>query len=327
MVVAFAYTAGWLSPERLGPGRFITALSPPGGPALGHRRNHVKGICVTGLFEANGAGSALTTASMLRQGSYPVIGRFSLGSAEPSASDATTRVRGFGFRITAPDGEEWRSATIDVPFFPVATPSAFLALLQASGSKDPGAMGQFAAAHPEIKAFGAWAASAPWTGSFAEERYNSLDAFLFTDASGTTKPVRWSLLPQATPHDLAPDELAKLGPAFLQPELQKRIAGGPIAWTMRLMIGAPGDPTDNPSAAWPDGRQTVDVGTLTLQRVAAEATGPCRDINFDPVVLPDGIRTSDDPFPAARSSAYAKSFDLRTEEADAYPHTGPGQQP
>ena len=79
-------------------------------------------------------------------------------------------------------------------------------------------------------------------GSFAEERYNGLDAFLFTDASGATKAVRWSLLPQAAVQDVAPDELAKLGANFLQPELQKRIAGGPIAWKMTLTTGAPGEP-------------------------------------------------------------------------------------
>ena len=33
------------------------------------------------------------------------------------------------------------------------------------------------------------------------------------------------------------------------------------------------------------------------------------------------MRTSDDPFPAARSSAYAKSYDLRTAEAKDYPRT------
>ncbi len=54
---AFAFTAGWLSPGRLTPDRIVAAFAPPGGAALGHRRNHAKGICFTGVFEANGAGS------------------------------------------------------------------------------------------------------------------------------------------------------------------------------------------------------------------------------------------------------------------------------
>ncbi|MGY4370410.1 hypothetical protein ACVW1A_006475 [Bradyrhizobium sp. LB1.3] len=57
---AFAYTAGWLSPGRLTPERMIAALTPPSGAPLGHRRNHAKGICFTGIFEANGDGVELS---------------------------------------------------------------------------------------------------------------------------------------------------------------------------------------------------------------------------------------------------------------------------
>jgi catalase len=88
-----------------------------------------------------------------------------------------------------------------------------------------------------------------------------------------------------------------------------------------VTVANPDDQTANPSKAWPDDRRTVQVGTLTVQQIEPEADGPCRDINFDPTVLPSGMRTSDDPFPAARSSAYAKSYDLRTAEAKDYPHT------
>src|SRR6478672_9371370 len=49
--------------------------------------------------------------------------------------------------------------------------------------------------------------------------------------------------------------------------------------------------------------------------------GPCRDFNYDPTILPTGIAVSDDPLLAARSAAYAKSFDLRTAEAADYPYT------
>ncbi|HLZ66642.1 MAG TPA: catalase, partial [Aliidongia sp.] len=52
---AFAYTAGWLSPQRITPNKLVDAFSPPGGEPLGHRRNHAKGICFTGMFEANGS--------------------------------------------------------------------------------------------------------------------------------------------------------------------------------------------------------------------------------------------------------------------------------
>jgi len=318
---AFAYTAGWFSPQRLTPDKLVAALAPPTGAALGHRRNHAKGICFTGVFEANGAGSALSKAQVFTRGRYPVLGRLNLATADANAPDATVRVRGMGLQISTPDGEVWRSAMIDPPFFPVSTPQAFYELLLASASKDPDAMKTFAGAHPEIAAFGAWAKSAPWTGSYAEERFNSLNSFVFTDSSGAEHTVRWSLLPAAQPVPVSPEDLAKRGPNFLEQEITERVRGGPQRWTMVVSVANPGDPTADPSKAWPEDRRAVEVGTLTVQQIEPEPDGPCRDINFDPTVLPSGMRTSDDPFPAARSAAYARSYDLRTAEAKDYPRT------
>jgi catalase len=66
---------------------------------------------------------------------------------------------------------------------------------------------------------------------------------------------------------------------------------------------------------------------LVVTQIVPEADGACRDINFDPTVLPEGIRTSDDPFPAARSAAYAVSYDRRTAESEHYPRTQTGGKP
>src|SRR5271154_1125560 len=115
--ICFIYTAGWLSPHRLTPKKLVAGLAPPGGPALGHRRNHAKGICFTGTFEANGEGSALSKAQVFVRGQYPVVGRFNLGTPNPNAADAMVRVRGIGIQITSPDGQQWRSGMIDAPIF------------------------------------------------------------------------------------------------------------------------------------------------------------------------------------------------------------------
>jgi catalase len=317
---AFAYTAGWLSPRRLTPDKFVAAFAPPTGPSLGHRRNHAKGICFTGVFEANGAGAELSRAQVFARGQYPVLGRFNLGTPDANAADATVRVRGLGISI-------WRSAMINPPFFPVATPQAFYPLLRASGSKDPNALPAFAAAHPEFAKFGEWAKNAPWTGSYAEERFNGINSFVFIDASGVERVVRWSLVPAAQPVPVAPDELANRGPDFLEQEIAQRVADAPQRWTMVVIVANAGDRTADPSKPWPADRRTIEVGTLIAQHVQAERDGPCRDINFDPTVLPSGMRTSDDPFPAARSAAYAKSYDLRTAEAKDYPRSATEVKP
>ena len=329
LAAAFAYTAGWLSPDCLTPDKLVQALAPAEGPALGHRRNHAKGICFTGRFEANGNGTELSRARVFAKGQYPVVGRFNFSTVDPNAPDATSRVRGMGLEITTPDGGQWRSAMIDPPFFPVATPEAFYALLQASASKDPDAMKNFAGAHPEIAAFGAWAGSAPWAESYAEETYNGLNAFLFIDGTGAKHAVRWSLVPQAEVKSMSGEDFAKLGPDHLAAEVTARVGKEPQLWTMVVTVANPDDPVADPSKAWPDDRRKVEVGTLVVQQVEAERDGPCRDINFDPTILPDGITVSDDPFPAARSAAYARSFNLRTAEEKDYPRgqSATGAQP
>lgn len=328
---AFAYTAGWFSPHRLTPSRIVAELGAPAPADLGHRRNHAKGVCFTGRFDANGAGTALSRAAVFTTGSYPVVGRFNLGTPNPAAKDASVRVRGLSIQVKPPGGQEWRSGMITAPFFPVSTPQAFYALLAASGSKDPNAMATFITAHPEFKPFGAWAKTGPWTGSYAEERYNGLNTFRFTNALGIGHAVRWSFLPAARPAPVDPAALDAGGADLLEQEITRRVQAGPVRWTMQVTVADPTDPTADPSQPWPADRHTLDVGTLVVSQVQPEHDGPCRDINYDPTVLPDGIATSDDPFPAARSAAYAVSYDLRTAEAANYPRTAPahaeGAQP
>jgi catalase len=321
LVAAIAFTAGWLTPERLTPAKIVNALAPPGGPALGFRRNHAKGICFTGTFESNGAAADLSEAPMFARGSYPVTGRFNLGTPDPKAPDATVQVRGVGLRIVAPDGREWRTAMINLPFFPVATPQAFYDLLKASAdTSDPDAMKNFAAAHPEFGAFVGWAGSAPWTGSFAQEQYNSINSFVFTSATGQEQTVRWSFVPAAQAEAVPVDQLKARGDNFLDADITQRVQSAPQKWTLVVTLANPGDPTADPSKAWPEDRRKVEAGTLVVSAIEPEPDGPCRDLNFDPTVLPPGMHVSDDPFPAARSAAYAVSFDRRTAEDKYYPH-------
>ncbi len=319
---AFAYTAGWFSPDRLTSTKLVGSLAPPGGPVPGYRRNHAKGICFTGVFEANGTGTELSIARVFASGAYPVVGRFNLATPNPFAADDSVRVRGLGLQISTPDGGVWRSAMIDAPVFSVATPADFYTLQEAGSSKDPDAMKHFAAAHPEFAGFAHWAGTSPWTGSYAEEPYNGLNAFIFTNAAGTHHAVRWSLHPQAQVLPISKDDFAKLGgPNYLDQEIIERVGREPQRWTMVVTVANRGDPTADPTKAWPADRRSLEVGTLIAQKIEAEASGPCRDITFDPTILPKGISVSDDPFPAARSAAYSKSYDARVAEASAYPHT------
>jgi catalase len=87
-----------------------------------------------------------------------------------------------------------------------------------------------------------------------------------------------------------------------------------LEWHLVITVGQPGDPTNDATLSWPPDREQLDVGTLTIDHVESEDTSPARDINFDPLVLPNGIAASDDPLLSARSAAYAQSFTRREGE-------------
>jgi catalase len=321
---AFIYTGGWLSPDGLTPEQIVNVLNDRGGNPIGHRRNHVKGVCFTGTLDASGAGTRLSAAPMFAAGRYPVIGRFAIAVGNPMAPDTAGRVRSMAIDVITPDGQEWRSGMNDSPVFAVSTPQGFYDLavaadiVPATGKPDPVAMQRFAAAHPESAAFSQWARTAPWTASFADQTYNSLNAFRFVDAQGISRAVRWSMQSDTAPHAVAPEDLARLGPDFLAQDLKQRLSQGPLRWHLVVTVAAPGDPTNDATKAWPAEREHVDVGTLVVDRAQDEADGPCRDINYDPLILPAGIWPSDDPLPPARSSAYGNAFDRRSAEVRFY---------
>ncbi|MCB8879843.1 catalase family peroxidase [Acidisoma cellulosilytica] len=327
----FAYAGGWFSPARLTPARIVTALADRGGDPLGHRRNHSKGVCFTGDFAANGQGAHYSTAAVLAKGDYPVTGRFGIATGNLLAADITGRVKSMAIRIVAPNGAEWRSGMNDSPVFAVATPQAFYEMTQAqdvdpaTGKPDPAAMKHFAKTHPGFAPFAAWAKTTPWTPSWADQPYNSLNAFRFIDAGGDRHLVRWSMQPTVPLDPVPVAELAKLGPNYLQNDLSQRLTKGPLTWHLIVTLAAPGDPSNDATKAWPTDRTHVVVGTLTVNQTQPEANGPCRDLNYDPTILPTGIQISDDPLLPARSAAYAKSFDLRTSEAADYPRKTPAE--
>ena len=88
----------------------------------------------------------------------------------------------------------------------------------------------------------------------------------------------------------------------------------PLHWHLVLIVGQTGDSTTDATLPWPDSREKVDVGTLTLDRAEAEEDSAATDLNFDPLVLPSGITPTDDPLFSARSAAYSQSFTRREGE-------------
>lgn len=317
-VGAFVYVGGWLTRDQLSPARFTDGFEQVDGVHSGFRRNHAKGLCAAGFFDSNGNGVRLSKAVVFQPGRIPVIGRFSLAGGQPYAADSEDAVRGLGLEFSLSDGEFWRTAMINLPVFPVNTPEAFYERLIASvpnpktGKPDPEKMKGFLTRHPEtVQAINVIKAQ-PVASGFNDTTFHSLNAFRFTNAAGETKPVRWLLLPEHAPK---PPTAGARGKNYLFDELIDEIHRQPLRWRLVLIVGKPGDPTNDATVAWPADREQVDVGTVTIDNVESEATGAATDINFDPLVLPSGITPSDDPLLSARSAVYSQSFTRRAGES------------
>jgi catalase len=319
VVAAFLYLGGWFSPQKLTPARFVDEFERVNGIHSGFRRNHAKGVCVRGFFDSNGQGTRLSKAVVFQSGRVPVIGRFSLGGGNPYATDELSTIRGLGLQFSLSDGEEWRTAMVDLPVFPFKDPQAFYDNLVASQrdpnahQPDPAKAAAFLASHPDTaRALAIIKSHAPSSG-FDNSAYYGLNAFRFVNADGASTYVRWTLAP-VQPYEAGTGTSQDKN--FLFDGLIASIHQHPLQWHLIMTVAQPGDPTDNATIQWPEGREQVDVGTLTLDSVESEETSPAREINFDPLVLPAGMAPSDDPLLSARSAVYSQSFTRRAGEKE-----------
>ncbi|WP_440976391.1 catalase family peroxidase [Pseudoxanthomonas winnipegensis] len=325
LAVAFAWVGGWfgrgLTPQQM------TDTIEAGKPHPGFRRAHTKGVCVAGAFTPSAQAPQLSKARVFTQPSTPILGRLSIGGGDPHGADSQARVRSVALLLKTDDGQEWRTAMNSFPFFVVATPEGFQAQNLASapdpatGKPDPVKMAAFLAQYPEAKKFLAWTKSAPWSNSWANTQFNGVNSFWFTNAQGERYAVRWSLRPQAPFEALSEAQRAQSDADFLSEEFDTRLAKGPVKWDLVVTEAGDGDPIDDPSQPWPDDRTQVVAGTVTFTATSPQDTGACRDINYDPTVLPDGMAPSKDPILAARSAVYSVSFNRREHEI------GTGQAP
>jgi catalase len=316
----FAYVGGWFTPNELTPARFVDGFEYVNGVHSGFRRNHAKGVGVSGFFESNGIGVRLSEAVVFRPGRVPVIGRFSLGGGQPFAADAPNAVRGLGLEFSLPNGELWRAAMINLPVFPFSTPEAFYEQMIASkpdpstGKPDPVKMKEFLARHPETAEALTVIKDQPVSSGFENSTFHGLNTFRFINSTGDSIPVRWILMPMPS-FESASTASAPQDKNYLFGALISQIHRQPLRWHLIVIVGHEGDPTHDATIAWPTGRERVDVGTLTLDRIESDDTSAATDINFDPLVLPAGIAPSDDPLLSARSAVYSQSFTRRAGEA------------
>ncbi|WP_031363014.1 catalase family peroxidase [Caballeronia sordidicola] len=280
----------------------------------GFRVNHAKGLVATGSFVATPAASALSRAALFDGSSIPFTVRFSNDGGFPAIPDgAPGNIKGMAVKFHMVGGAEVDIVMLAIKTFPMATGEEFRDLLMAisespDGTPKPTRFDEFAASHPTVPAaFG----TAGTPDSFAHEEYCGLNAFIFIDKAGRRQAVRYIMTPDELVY-LTADEAARQPPDFLIDDLPQRIAKKPVVFHLTAQLAEAGDQTKDPSQPWPNDRQVLDLGVLTLHKALADSREVQKDLLFLPTNLPDGIELSDDRMPVIRSAVYGVAFTRRS---------------
>jgi catalase len=283
-----------------------------GGIHPGFRFAHAKGLVLTGTFTPAKSAHSISRAAHLRGGTVPVTVRLSDGTGVPQINDDNSNAspRGMAIRFALPGGAFTDIVANSHNGFFVGTGDDFLAFLKAIAatkpdSPHPSPIEQFLGGHP--RALKVIMDSKALPKSFATLGFFGNNAFVFVDSAGTRRVGRYQILPVAGIHHLDSTTATKLSPNYLFEELTRRIARGPIKYRLLVQLANPGDPTNDGSIVWPGDRQRVELGTLSLTKIAPNNAELQRSLTFNPIYLTDGIQLSDDPFVPLRSAVYALS--------------------
>jgi catalase len=293
--------------------QIIDAIEAITGRHEGYRAVHAKGTLCAGTFHPSARAAEVCRAAHFQDGDVRAHVRFSNGSGDPENRDAAQDGRGMAVKLYLPDGGTTDIVCISRRQFFVRTPEDFLEFTRArkpdpeTGQPDLEKLGAFLGAHPEAGPAVQEQVESKAPVSYATTDYNSLHAFRFTAPDGTQRWVRYHWEPEAGVATLESEEAEAKDRDYLQHELAERLEAGPAGFVLSVAVAEEGDPLDDPTQAWPNERETIELGRLEVTALAFDRDRDGDVLVFDPIRVTDGIETADDPILQARSDAYAES--------------------
>jgi catalase len=291
----------------------VDAINEISGVHPGHRAAHAKGTLLSGTFTPNGNAGALTTAAHLQDEPTRVTARFSNGGGDPAIPDYAREGRGMAVKFYLPDGGKTDIVALTLPCFFVRTPEDFLEFTRAR--KEPERlMPDWLGAHPEALTAIQAALSADPPLSYATCAYNSIHSFRWVSADGGSRFVRYRWEPDAGQQTLSPDDAKARGRDYLQQDI---LARGETSFRLQAILAEEEDAVDDPTVAWPDEREHVEVGRLVLDGPEHGREREGDVLVFDPTRVTDGIELSDDRVLHFRGPAYSVSVERRISPASA----------
>jgi catalase len=277
----------------------------------GFRPAHAKGLMCSGTFTPAAGAAQLTRAPHAGRPSTPVTVRFSDSTGLPTVPDndpALSGPRGFAVRFHLGEHDHTDVIGHSTNGFPVRTGEEFVEFLRAAaaaGAGKPEMMGSFLAAHPNAKRF--VEAPKPIPSSFAREAYFAVTSFKFTNAAGASRHGRFRIRPSDGTEYLSNEQAARNPPTFLFDEIGPRLTNGPAKLGIFVQMAGPGDDVTDASTPWPESREELTFGTITLTARVDDSEPERRKMIFDPLPRIDGIDSSGDPLTEARADLYLLS--------------------
>ena len=278
----------------------------------GFRPAHAKGLLLTGIFTPSPNASNLTHAPHVTRESTPVTVRFSNSTGLPLLPDHDPNAdpRGLAIRFNLAEHVHTDIVSHSTDGFPTRTGEEFLEFLRAVAEslppkESPSPIEKFLGSHPAALAFVQTPKPAP--ASFATERYFGVTAMRFANDKGVGRYGRYQIEPEAGVEHLSSEEAKTRDADFLFNEIKQRVESGPVRFRILVQLANQGDVVNDATIHWPEDREIMEMGTVTLTKVAQDNASEQKKIIFDPIPRVEGIEPSDDPLLELRAAVYLLS--------------------
>lgn len=275
----------------------------------GFRPAHAKGTMLVGTFVPTAAAAALSSAQHLNQPETPVLARFSDSTGIPVIPDNDPNARPWGFAVRFVLGEHVHTDIVShsTDGFPTHTGAEFLEFLKAVAASDPANLAgspleAFLGSHPAALRF--VQAPKPFPASYAQQSFFGVTAMQFTNAAGKSRFGRYRIVPVAGNAYLDDAAAQAKDGNYLFAELAERVAKAPVKFKILVQLAEAGDVVDDATIPWPEDRELVELGTLTLTGPVGDDAKEQKTIIFDPIPRLAGIAPSDDPLLELRAAIY-----------------------
>lgn len=302
----------------------------------GTRWAHTHGLGVQGQFTASDVAREFCIAEPFGGSPVPVTARFSDGSSDPVRHDERPDTRGLAVKFHLHDGTEYDLLSMTLNVFGADTRQQFLEISKAfvprpvvqpswwrrhivdplmlrmpppplppgvTISGGPG-LAQFAGEHGFARDFTIDAGLLGVPASWARTAYHAVHTFVIVGPDGVRRAVRFSWQPVEGVFPVPADEMPGKTTDFLTTELHERLARAPAQFTLKMALGDPGDALAQPSIPWPVTRRTINMGTLSIDRIADAREVDVERLSFNPMRLAPGVEPSDDAILRARGEIY-----------------------